>query len=865
MSTETVTEPRLTKAPSAPVSMNGIAGTQKSPAEKIFIDMRKQIAEVFPNDDHDAWSWNSENYDHNEIDRPEQEYGQWHEKKFVESDEFSQLFTKRMFMVWDELKKEGFEANDKKLWEHQKALFAWTALNICTGNREEMAKLLVRSPYGSGKSLVTGLITRAFHDAQLELLHLNNVDPKNLPAAAQIYAKKEHIEQNASGEQYSVLQPPFNVERTDINQYWRDMESRHGEVFTDIFKRPTKAGDLFYTIFRPSDEEEENNITVEDRIALYIQNIGVQITKNKEVDAMLVELRALAEGSIVFLPDIENNLQPRPAQKREAQASTGFKGDSAHALDHLDNYHIVTSHKSLALDPSQYSTVPDEDKPAQFALVHGAALTRPFERFRKDLKEFAKRCKVIFMDEAGRLSPYSVGDSVAQLSGEFPIEIGVTGYDKGVEGWTRSPEISEEQMIAMGLMKPVSYIGIGDAENPPSPGTEEAWKSYEEAHFEDYGAAKELGIPQPHEMDTVICAKADNVHEYAKRIEIAHAKKKIGVEVFVYHADAKNRKSSVLNAFKSPKKKGDPKRILVATNTLIAEAHTIPNAEVYDVVDPMTPYMMDQLRGRLGHVRNLSGTDDEKENARTIIRELFLYKGKDPFVRAMAKKFGFEASVPDDNATWPPMKNMIGYAKYVADGAKSVFKKGQAILDAPKVWRRKRKAQGGVVEKVGTPLEHTNPHAEAIAQKRADQQRRRLEKRRQKELEETQRVTDMMRKLEQEHMAGQLKTKPLEAVEPEEELSDEELATAKGKVETINQEFLEKNGVSLTGIDIGPTMASPGSEEKLLILSARESSGMPLWNEDDRKDHGPLDIDTSTFVNDDVEKMDDEEPIEEEV
>ena len=122
-----------------------------------------------------------------------------------------------------------------------------------------------------------------------------------------------------------------------------------------------------------------------------------------------------------------------------------------------------------------------------------------------------------------------------------------------------------------------------------------------------------------------------------------------------------------------------------------------------------------------------------------------------------------------------------------------------------------------------------------------------------------------MRKLEQEHMAGQLKTKPLEAVEPEEELSDEELATAEGKVETINQEFLEKNGVSLTGIDIGPTMASPGSEEKLLILSARESSGMPLWNEDDRKDHGPLDIDTSTFVNDDVEKMDDEEPIEEEV
>ena len=42
------------------------------------------------------------------------------------------------------------------------------------------------------------------------------------------------------------------------------------------------------------------------------------------------------------------------------------------------------------------------------------------------------------------------------------------------------------------------------------------------------------------------------------------------------------------------------------------------------------------------------------------------------------------------------------------------------------------------------------------------------------------------------------------------------------------------------GIDpIDCTGAKPGSEEKVLMLSARYAAGIPLWNDSDCYDHGP--------------------------
>lgn len=42
------------------------------------------------------------------------------------------------------------------------------------------------------------------------------------------------------------------------------------------------------------------------------------------------------------------------------------------------------------------------------------------------------------------------------------------------------------------------------------------------------------------------------------------------------------------------------------------------------------------------------------------------------------------------------------------------------------------------------------------------------------------------------------------------------------------------------GIDPSePTTAKPGTEEKVLVLAARFAAGIPLWHDEDCKDHGP--------------------------
>ncbi|MEX0717152.1 MAG: hypothetical protein WD066_11210 [Planctomycetaceae bacterium] len=42
------------------------------------------------------------------------------------------------------------------------------------------------------------------------------------------------------------------------------------------------------------------------------------------------------------------------------------------------------------------------------------------------------------------------------------------------------------------------------------------------------------------------------------------------------------------------------------------------------------------------------------------------------------------------------------------------------------------------------------------------------------------------------------------------------------------------------GIDPrAPTPAKPGSEDKVMMLAARYTSGLPLWHDQDCNDHGP--------------------------
>ncbi len=718
MSTETLS---ITEAIEMRVEKRG-----KSPAHEIFDSMRQRIRDVFPDDDREAWQWTGEDFQTHEINRPDDDFREWLSQKYNPSDEFSQRLVRRMFTIWAEMEEEGFTANDLELFEHQKALFAWIALSTVTGIRDRVANLLARSPYGSGKSLVAGLVVRAFKETQEEMM-AEGEDPKNIPTGALVGLRKEHMLQNALGRQFAALQPPYTVERQDVKVYWKNLDTMFGKQFSDCFAEPRGKDHPFFALFIT--EENDDPPSAAERVAQCIalmsgptQKKWDAVPRNRRKQ-ITDTLEALIDGKMVLIPNVYNVPQPTVPLPRDEDVLTGearFRGDSAHALAESPNYRITATHKHLALNRNTYSAHGNRENPAQFCIAYGNTITKDPDIMRADIREeIAMRCRFLTFDEAGTYTPETLGDSVSVLSGQWPYMVGFTGWDSGVEGWTdRSPMLSVRQMIALNLMKPVAFAGIGDPRNPPQEGTEEAWAEYRKQMFSKEKTATSLGLPQPYELDSVVIAPSRNVREVAHRIIQAHEEQGIPVQVWCYDPDAGNsRWPIIVNGFNAPKKKGDPKRVLVAPPTQMTEALHL-HAESYDVLAHMSSYAIDQARGRLGHIRNLEGDRKTREKARTYFRVQWLAGAKnEAYVREVAAKMGY--TLKDENETWTPLHNMVDKNAYEKDTKRTGLSSPQLIPDTLAVTKRKNRKRE---KKKSTPLKATSKFV--IAKEKAKAERK---------------------------------------------------------------------------------------------------------------------------------------------
>jgi hypothetical protein len=707
-------------------------GASSTAARKIFDVMRAQIRDVFPDDDQEAWTWTGEDFVRHEIERPGDDYLVWLKEQYEPSNEFAQRMVRRMFTMWQEMEEQGFCANDLELYEHQKALFAWMALNIANGTHDQIANLLIRSPYGSGKSLTAGLAVRAFTEVQAEL-ESEGIAANKLPTGVLLGLRKEHMLQNAVGQQYAVLQPPYTVERGDINVYWKNLQTMFGDDFAKHFKKPGGKTHPFYDLFTTDESDAEDTLPTPARVERLIGTMDA--TQQRSWAAMPAKRRGeivrmltmLAAGEVVLVPDIYNVPQPeRPLPREEDEEDTEqrYRGDSAHALRESATYRVKATHKHLALDASTYTTKPDTMNPAQFCIAYGSMVTRHPENIRADIRdEVLRRARFLSVDEAGAYTPGSLADSMGELSGEWPLVLGFTGQDRGIEGWSqRSPVLSVQQMIRLKLMKPIAFMGLGDATNPPPVGTEEAWNAYKERMFSSEATAEALNLPQPHELDSVVIAPPKHLREYAHRIRKAHEEQGIPVKIWCFDPDARDsRWSIVVNGFNAPKEQGEPRRILVAPPSQMAEALHL-HAECYDVLAPMNKFAIDQARGRLGHIRN-NGSASQQAKARTYFRVQWLQGTTgEPYIREVAKMMGY--ALPDENATWQPLRCMIDAAAYHADARRKGLSEPEPIPDASKVQLRKRRM---AAKQTWTPIKSTSPFVLEKERRRAE---REAEKRR---------------------------------------------------------------------------------------------------------------------------------------
>lgn len=70
----------------------------------------------------------------------------------------------------------------------------------------------------------------------------------------------------------------------------------------------------------------------------------------------------------------------------------------------------------------------------------------------------------------------------------------------------------------------------------------------------------------------------------------------------------------------------------------------------------------------------------------------------------------------------------------------------------------------------------------------------------------------------------------------------EEEFLVEGEASEYDDEPVEFEEIDFESLGIDPkepTVAKPGSEEKVLILAARYAAGVPLWHDSDCYEHGP--------------------------
>src|SRR5262245_61697670 len=82
--------------------------------------------------------------------------------------------------------------------------------------------------------------------------------------------------------------------------------------------------------------------------------------------------------------------------------------------------------------------------------------------------------------------------------------------------------------------------------------------------------------------------------------------------------------------------------------------------------------------------------------------------------------------------------------------------------------------------------------------------------------------------------------------EVEEEFEDDFVAAFDCDGATFDIEEFKAMGVN----PVKSTRAKPGTEEKVLMLSARYAAGLPLWHDHDCYDHGPKERELMGAVSD---------------
>lgn len=690
----------FTRLPKPPELLAVTRGKSMQPTEEFGRQYRKQyqhLVGVFPLDS-DAWKAPGGLQAHVPLEDP----AEFTQIQYAVADASSQARTAEFFTGIHALEKRQWEANGKVLREYQKALIFWQSMSICTGVRDQIAAQLIRAAFNMGKSIIGGTNMEFFRNMQYRQLR-SGVEPQDVPMAGYMFMRSEHGIQNALGEQCIVQNPPYTFEKSHITQYYNDLTLLYGEAFTVRISLAVWKG-LFAGEYASHSE-----------VRNAVRSVLCEKKKRRSSDMpqeMIDAMVGILSGDIVYVPGPDNRPVPKAPPRRlsDVDAHT-YKGDALHGTPPMELYPVKASHKDLLPDRTPASL---DDQGKELLYVMSSSIVMGSRaRTREDIRQALRRiCDggMLIGDEMGRFNPeqirhpFTARDAIGGK--KPPFLVGLTADFKGRPGWTLSPELPEKRGIELGVLPHIGYEYIGPQKKGElvSPGTEEAWRQFLAARLRDVPLAKEFGIKQPRDRNTiVVVSTATEAIEYMERYALHCAEHGIPWDVSAYCGKLRRYKEAIRQWFSGP---GDGKT-LFTTETDIGHALHFSTLENIETVCRLQNGR--QLLGRLHHnATMLPGKSGSAALRRVTFREHGL-RGCKPILRSIAEQQGI--ALPEEGLTWLADQLIIDQKGYRQDQQRPEVKK--LSKSAVSVMEMRSGRWG---DKVGTPLVITN--AFSVAQQR---------------------------------------------------------------------------------------------------------------------------------------------------
>jgi hypothetical protein len=428
---------------------------------------------------------------------------------FDDSSDMHQHLVNELITMLREFEKEDDEVNGDTIWRHQKALLIEFIQMLVQKRRSnaELKSFLMEEAPGTGKTRIMGIIIAALSRMMVRGVMTGNV--------LILVKRKSMVMQQAlskDGMRSAVLSKESSKMRTkEIEEQRRFALQEFTGAEQDFFPKKEWAS---ICDENPTDVDAARQLIQESLTERKLWDDFVLYPQHERVLDELAHCVA-RQGGVVFAPngsDLEF-LELSPASEEEGSG----RGDLLFGVDRqIFDTGGVFMQSSYDVGNEQAGSLPTRNS----RIVVMAHTTTYQQRARESMKDCLANVEWIFLDEAGKVNPDTLGTMVTHdsIGGEKPAHVfGATAFRDGsnFHGNFSQFTVEDANNSPDQVLKPPRLVEFPGQEGVRFPsGSYEAAEQVITQVGKKIALAEKTGIPQPNEEGSMLVVVNANLVSY---------------------------------------------------------------------------------------------------------------------------------------------------------------------------------------------------------------------------------------------------------------------------------------------------------------------------------------------------------------